>query len=101
MSLPIFHTDSKDLSLLQTNWASILDPVIGLPIVDSIILKNIHLAIGDTSVDHKLSRKLIGWIVIRQRAAASIFDYQDINKTPTLTLALHSDADVIVDLLVF
>lgn len=101
MSLPIFKTDSKDLSLLQTGWASMLDPLIGLPQNDSIILKNVALLTGDNSVNHKLGRKLIGWVIIRSRAAATFYDKQDTNRTPALTLTLNASGAVTVDLLVF
>jgi hypothetical protein len=101
MQLPFFQTAIQELSLLQTKWKSILDPVISQASVQSIILPNVPLKNGTTVVNHLLGRKLVGWKVIRQRASASIYDTQDSNQTPNLTLVLVSSAAVSVDLEVF
>jgi len=44
---------------------------------------------------------LTGWNPTRIRASATIFDTQDSNQTPQLTLNLVASANVVVDLLVF
>lgn len=100
-SLPIFYTDNQDLSLLQTKWASILNPVIKNPTNQANILNNIKLINGTTVVNHLLGRNLQGWKVILQNAKASIYDAQSTNQTPELTLILISDALVTVSLEVF
>lgn len=87
--------------LMQTRWAGLLDPLLGNPSVNSLILTEISLAIGSNSVNHTLGRKLTGWRVIRIRSAASIYDTQDSNQMPELTLLLTSSAAVVVDLEVF
>lgn len=99
--LPIFQTSSKELNMLQTNWASQLNPMLSNPAAQSILLKNIPLASGLTVVNHKLGRVLQGWKIVRQRASASIYDTQDSNQNPELTLFLNSSANVTVDLEVF
>lgn len=101
MSLPIFHGVSKDLSLLQTNWASIINPVIDLPLVRGFILQRVILTVGSNTINHLLGRKLQGWTIVRQRAQASIYDNQDQNQQAALTLILVSDAVVTVDIYVF
>lgn len=101
MSLPIYKTDSKDLSLLQTTWAKQIDPVINFPPNKGIILKNVLLTTGSNVVNHQLGRKLQGWVIVRQRALASIYDTQDLNQMPDLTLLLTSSTNVNIDLLVF
>lgn len=101
MSLPKFQSEDKSLMLLQTAWASQIDPVLRNPLTQGNLLKNVTLASGANVVDHKLGRKLQGWVLTRQRAAASVFDTQDLNPTPALTLTLTSSAAVVVDLLVF
>lgn len=87
--------------MMQTTWAQALDPVIANPLNSVLILKNQVLATGANVVNHKLGRKLEGWFLIRQRAAASIYDTQDTNQMPQLTLTLESSADVVVDIGVF
>jgi hypothetical protein len=101
MSLPIYQTDSKDLTLLQTNWAQQLNPVIQLPINKGLILKNVFLKSGVNTFPHLLGRILQGWFVIRQRGSATFYDEQDSNLYPMLSLVLNSSSDVNIDLFVF
>lgn len=101
MSLPIFQSDSKDMSLLQTSWAKEINPIITSPQNQSNILKSVPLITGANSVNHLLGRKLQGWKIVRQRAVASVYDTQDTNPFPALTLMLVSSANVICDIEVF
>lgn len=66
MLLPIFKTAIQELSLMQTKWASILNPLIKNPLLNGHIIENITLP-PDRAViiNHKLGRKLVGWFVIR------------------------------------
>ena len=90
-----------NLPQMQTTWASQLDPIIANPIVNGNMLKNISLVAGSNTISHLLGRRLAGWIPTRVRAAATIYDTQDSNQTPQLTLTLISSAAVVVDLMVF
>ena len=101
MSLPRFTVSDKDLMMLQTRWASILDPIIAQPINSGVLLPNISLVTGLNQVAHKLQRRLQGRLIVRQRAAATLFDQQDTNPTPDTLLFLNSSAPVVVDLFVF
>jgi len=101
MALPIFKSDDKDVMLLQTNWASVINPVVNNPLTNGILLKEVSLATGANVINHRLGRKLQGWILVRIRAASSIYDTQDTNQTPQLTLNLQSSASSVVDLYVF
>jgi hypothetical protein len=97
MALPLkLHWD-----LAQTRWANILNPIIDSPTTNPVILKDVQLSTGNNSVNHKLGRKLQGWQICRQRAAATIYDRQDDNQAPQLTLLLVASAPVVVDLVVF
>ena len=97
MSLP----QQLNLNDTQNRWAAILNPIIANPINNSIILKNVALAVGVNVINHRLGRNLQGWNPTRIRAAAVIYDQQDTNQTPQLTLVLNSSAAVVVDLMVF
>lgn len=100
--LPIFHTKDKDLSLLQTQWSSQLNPLLSLPLLNGLILRNIALQSGDNVIDHRLGRPLVGWLVIRQRDAFyGVYDKQDDNPRPSLTLILNAAGNTNVDLYVF
>lgn len=86
---------------MQTAWASQLNPVISNPSSQSLILQSVSLASGDNTINHLLGRKLQGWKIVRQRAAATFFDKQDSNSAPQLTLALNASGAVVVDIEVF
>lgn len=90
-----------NLPMMQTEWAQQLDPIIANPTVDNLILKNVSLVTGTNVINHKLGRTLQGWNPVRVRANATIYDQQDTNQTPQLTLILVASAPVVVDLVVF
>lgn len=99
--LPNFQNNDRDFQLMQTAWSKQLNPLLKNPANNSIILKNVQLTSGLNSIDTKLGQKLTGWVIIRQRGAASIYDDQDNNPNPQLTLWLQSSASVSVDIEVF
>jgi len=100
-SLPIFTTDDKDISLLQTNWAKELNPLLKNAALQGVLLPAQALVAGQTAVNHRLGRKLQGWMICRQRGPAAIYDNQDANPNSNLTLWLVSDTNVSVDIYVF
>ena len=101
MSLAKFHTQNRELKLLQDSWATTLDPMLTNPSLKSIILKGIPLITGANVVNTTLGRNLQGWRIVRLRASATIYDTQDSNPTPHLTLTLVSSAPAVVDLEIF
>lgn len=101
MNLPLITTKNQDLSLLQSKWKSILDPIAASPSANVSILKNVSLNTGLNTINHLLGRKLQGWRLVRLRASSTIFDQQDSNTMPELTLVLNASAPVVVDLEVF
>lgn len=101
MSLPIFHTDDKDLILLQNKWSSQLNPLLANPSLSTNILSKVLLSIGTNVINHKLGRTLQGYRLVRQRGPAAIYDQQDSNQSPALTLVLVSDTAVSCDIEVF
>lgn len=85
----------------RTRWKAILDVLLSNQSLNSLILSNVSIANGTTVINHTLGRPLLGWRVVRLSGAATIYDNQDQNQTPGLTLVLVSDADVTVSLEVF
>ena len=65
------------------------------------LLTNQGLVDGDNTINHKLGRNLVGWIITRQRSAGTIYDTQDTNPTPSMTLTLNCTGSPIVDIYVF
>lgn len=97
-TLPKFQTTDQSLSLLQASWAALINPLLNRPQLNSIILPSVSLTTGSNTIAHRLGRVLQGWSVTRQRSAATIYDNQDANSTPDLTLILVSSANVVVNI---
>jgi hypothetical protein len=99
--LPIYQSSLKELTLLQTKWSALLNQLLINPSLQSSILTDVSLVIGPNVINHLLGRKLIGWRIIGINAAATIYDGQDTNLIPKLTLVLVSNAVCKVNLEVF
>ncbi len=96
------ESDRVDVQKLQTNLKQFLRPILKSSIIDGVLVKDLTLVTGSpNTVKHTLGRKLQGWIVVRQRASAIIWDDQDTNMIPSSTLVLQTSANVTVDLWVF
>lgn len=88
------------LPLMQTQWSQAIDPVISNPIVNGIQLTNIPLNTGDNFINHRLSRKLNGYIITGMHGIyAQIYDVP--SQMPTLTLVLNSSTSTVVDIYVY
>lgn len=83
---------------MQSGWASQLNPLLNAPLSSNLILKEIVLAVGNNVINHKLGRKLQGYIISDITGAATIYRSAPKND---LTLTLNSNASVVVDLVVF
>ena len=96
-----FQDNDRTFQLMQNSWASMLNPLLQNPSLQSTILPQIVLKSGTNTINHRLGRKLQGWRTIRINAAATLYDLQDTNPHPELTLQLVSNAPVTVYLEVF
>lgn len=85
----------------DNKWAAILNPVLSNPLVNGRLVSDVTLKVGTNEVNHKLQRKLQGWIVVGINGIAQIYDAQASNQRPELTLTLISDAVVNCKLWVF
>jgi hypothetical protein len=97
----VINTNDQDLATVQQNLVRTLNPIFNTNTLGGNILTSIALTSGVNSINHKLGRNLSGWQIIRQRASADIWDSQDSNQTPNLTLTLNVSAPVTIDLYVF
>ena len=94
--------EDEVLSRMQDNVEQAISQLPTTDVIQGRLVKNVALLSASTvKVSHKLGRPVIGWIVVRQRASAIIWDSQDSNANPSLTLDLNCSANVIVDLWVF
>jgi hypothetical protein len=87
---------------LISNLNAIFQQLLKQVQLDSVILPNIVLKVGDNVIPHSLNRTLTGWQVIRQNAASQFFDKQTTTTYDTSTyLILNSSVACTVSLLVF
>lgn len=98
MALPIFTTSNKDMTLLQTNWATELNPLLKNPVNNGLLLKDIVIASGSNVINHRLGRKMQGWVVVDINSSAQIYRSAAFND---LTLTLTSSAAATISLYVF
>lgn len=99
-----FHklqTPDRMLNMIQDNISEALNPITQQPILNGNILTNVSLAIGENTIQHGLGRILVGWYLVRVRGSVLVYDNQDANLTPNLTLVLVASAARTVDIAVF
>lgn len=98
MSLPQFQSGNQPFQLMQSAWASAIDPMLQNPSLQTQLLKNISLSVGTNVINHKLSRVQQGWRIVDVTSAAHIYRSAPLNAT---TLTLTSDAATTIALEVF
>ena len=87
-----------DWSLANTKWASTLNPIISLPILNGQQLSNIALVIGANVIPHSLGQPPRGWIITDQNGIATIYRSQPFNSA---NITLTSSAKVTVSIWIY
>jgi hypothetical protein len=96
--LPIFQSSSRELSMLQTQWSSQLNPVLAQPQIQGIQLNDVALVVGANTINHLLGRKPQGWYIVDINGAATVYRSAPMN---ALTLTITSNAAVSVSIFVY
>ena len=86
------------LEQMQVKWKSELDPILSIPLLKGLQLKNIELIAGTNVINTLLGRLQQGFIITDIDAPATIYRSQPFN---SLTLTLTSSAACNVSLLVY
>lgn len=95
-------TDPALLRAALLQWRSALNPALANELVQGRPLTNVSLTAGQNVINHGLGRALVGWFPTRLRDQATwIYDTQDTNSMPQLTLVLWAADAINVDLWVF
>lgn len=95
--LPFFKSAVKELEMLQTKWASILNPIVDAPLSQSVQLDGVVLTAGNNLINHRLGRQPQGWEIVDTTAAATIYR----TSWDNLTLALNSSANTTVSIRIY
>ena len=96
----IQHDDIR-INLIQDRILEALNNVLALPIIDSDLIQGIAVVSGANTINHKLGRKLRGWIPTRNSASITLYDTQATNPLPDKTLQLVASGSATIDLMVF
>jgi len=101
-AFPKIQSDDDVQNRIQDNIAQTIAPIIAQPILGGNLLTGIVLVSGqDNIVNHKLGRKLQGWVVTRIVTDATVWDSQSLNPNYLQTLILNCSANTTLDLWVF
>lgn len=92
-ALPLYKIGNPTEDLWQTQWKSLIDPVLANTLVNGLQLSNLDLKNGANAINHKLGRKPLGWIITDTDAAIIPFRSQPWNDK-ILTLTVGADATV-------
>jgi hypothetical protein len=98
MALNLFKSQDQTLMLMQKQWMSQLNPLLGNILTQGSLLSGQKLINGSTTFNHYLSRQMTGWLIVDQNSLASIYRSEPLNNT---TLTLTSSAACTVSLWVF
>lgn len=103
MLKPFRRTQASDpqVRLLQDATEASLKTILDKQIVDGRLIEGVTLVSGDNDIEHKLSRDLRGYLVVRQSASASIYDKQSLVLQPNRFLRLNASTNLTVSLWVF
>jgi hypothetical protein len=97
--------EGRDAQRLQDTIEPVAQQIDAVPLLRGVLLKDktITKTLGQdpTDIHHGLGRPVVGWLVVRQRSAGTVYDEQDDNPAPAKTLRLNTSATVVIDLWVF
>ena len=93
---------NEEVKRLNDNCAVSFDSILPFPMLSGIIIPNIIMLSGiDKIINHGLGVPYTGWFIIRQNAAASIYESSTVNTLQDLQIILKSSANVTVSLFIF
>lgn len=99
-NLPIMISQSKDLTLMQTKWASQINPLLTNPLLTGTLIKDISLTSGDNQINHLQGQPLNGYIIVGMSGAYADI-YEKPSPNPNLFLILNASGATTISLYVF
>lgn len=99
------RTQDEDLNKMQERVEAAFQPIFNSEIVNGVFLEEINLVTGsDNIIEHKLGRKVRGYIVVSKSANSNVYDkINDASDTTNKNfyLNLQCSANVTVNLWIF
>jgi len=88
------NTNDRELKLIQSNIDSAINSVIRAQILDGVLLESVALVTGANKIEHKLDRKYVGYIVVRNNSTATVYDSSSIETDVYVTLTASAPTTV-------
>ncbi len=95
------QTGDRTVNQLQDNIAASLQPFLLNPLLNGSFLNDVVLVTGSNTINHKLGRNLVGWMITRRNGVATVYDTQSTNALPDKTLLLTASAGLTCTIYVF
>lgn len=71
------------------------------PLLNGAFVEDVEITSSDTPINHKLSRNITGWAVVRKDAQGDVWESATVNPRPRDQVILKSSATVTVTLYFF
>ncbi len=84
--------------LMQNKWSSQLNPVLGNPMTNPVLIPNISVSSGTNVINHKLGTTPTGWFIYDITSAITLYRSAPFN---SLTLTLTSSGSGTISIGVF
>lgn len=93
-------TNNYELQKVQDNISEVLTDFSLIPIVRGIFL-DADLGTYDTTIEHKLGRKYLGFLVVGLSSNAVVFNSSTVNSSPERQIILRADSSTTAKLYIF
>lgn len=90
------NSEDRELQQVQFNIEQAVAPFIKSPILNGRLETSINLTSGDNKIEHKLGRKIIGYIIVSQSASIDIYDNIPTSTDGEKYLTLNSSANAVI-----
>jgi len=97
MSFARVQTVNREINQLQSNIATVLNPLLEQPFANGKFIQSISLVSGNNRIIHNLGRTVLGWMLTNVNGPAQVYLVSS-NET---TITLNSNSSVTVTLFVF
>jgi hypothetical protein len=97
--LKTINSQDYELSTIQRNTSEFAQQLIGNPLLDGNLLKDIAVSVTATEFAHGLGRKPQGYIVVKASTGVTLSDSASL--TPNTTIKLTASASSTVSIWVF
>lgn len=93
------QSDDRTQNQLQDNVGDVLDQITARAHLDSQVLYNVRLVVGEANVvPHKLGRAYSSFLPCSMQGVADVWEDKDNNNSPQLNLILYSNGNITLDL---